>query len=79
MGFERYIQMHLDALDQAIADLPADRVRMHLCWGNYAGPHTADVPIEQLIDMVFSAKPSRCLVRSRQPAPRARVGDARRV
>ncbi len=57
MGFKRYIQLHLDALDQAIAELPADRVRMHLCWGNYAGPHTADVPIEQLIDMVFSAKP----------------------
>jgi 5-methyltetrahydropteroyltriglutamate--homocysteine methyltransferase len=58
MGFDRYIQMHVDALDQAIADLPADRVRMHLCWGNYAGPHTADVPIERLMDMVLAAKPS---------------------
>jgi 5-methyltetrahydropteroyltriglutamate--homocysteine methyltransferase len=58
MGFERYIQLHLDALDQSIADLPADRVRMHLCWGNYAGPHTADVPIERLMDMVLAAKPS---------------------
>ena len=58
MGFERYIQMHVDALDQSIADLPADRVRMHLCWGNYAGPHTADVPIERLMDMVLAAKPS---------------------
>jgi 5-methyltetrahydropteroyltriglutamate--homocysteine methyltransferase len=57
MGFARYIQLHLDALDQAIADLPADRVRLHLCWGNYAGPHTADVPIERLIEMVFNAKP----------------------
>ena len=58
MGFERYIQMHLDALDQAIADLPADRVRMHLCWGNYAGPHTDDVPIERLFNMVMGAKPA---------------------
>jgi 5-methyltetrahydropteroyltriglutamate--homocysteine methyltransferase len=58
MGFERYIQMHVDALDQSIADLPADRVRMHLCWGNYAGPHTADVPIERLMGMVLAAKPS---------------------
>lgn len=58
MGFERYIQMHVDALDQAIADLPADRVRMHLCWGNYAGPHTDDVPIERLFDMVIAARPS---------------------
>jgi 5-methyltetrahydropteroyltriglutamate--homocysteine methyltransferase len=58
MGFERYIQMHLDALDQSIADLPADRVRLHLCWGNYAGPHTADVPIERLFHMVMGAKPA---------------------
>lgn len=58
MGFERYTQLHVDALDQSIADLPADRVRMHLCWGNYAGPHTADVPIERLFDMVIAAKPS---------------------
>jgi 5-methyltetrahydropteroyltriglutamate--homocysteine methyltransferase len=58
MGFERYIQMHLDALDQSIADLPADRVRLHLCWGNYAGPHTADVPIERLFNMVMGAKPA---------------------
>jgi len=58
MGFERYIQMHVDALDQSIADLPADRIRMHLCWGNYAGPHTDDVPIERLFDMVIAAKPS---------------------
>jgi 5-methyltetrahydropteroyltriglutamate--homocysteine methyltransferase len=58
MGFQRYIQLHVDALDQAIADLPADRVRMHLCWGNYAGPHTADVPIERLMDMVLAARPS---------------------
>ena len=58
MGFERYIQMHLDALDQSIADLPADRVRLHLCWGNYAGPHTADIPIERLFNMVMGAKPA---------------------
>lgn len=58
MGFERYIQLHVDALDQSIADLPADRIRMHLCWGNYAGPHTDDVPIERLLSIVFGARPS---------------------
>jgi 5-methyltetrahydropteroyltriglutamate--homocysteine methyltransferase len=58
MGLERYIALHIDALNQSIADLPADRVRMHLCWGNYAGPHTADIPIERLFDMVINAKPS---------------------
>ena len=58
MGFEPYIEMHVDALNQSIADLPADRVRMHLCWGNYAGPHTDDIPIEKLFDIVIAAKPA---------------------
>jgi 5-methyltetrahydropteroyltriglutamate--homocysteine methyltransferase len=58
MGFRRYIDLHIEALNQAIRDLPADRVRMHLCWGNYAGPHTADIPIEELIDSVMAAKPT---------------------
>jgi 5-methyltetrahydropteroyltriglutamate--homocysteine methyltransferase len=58
MGYDRYLALHVDALNQAIADLPADRIRMHVCWGNYAGPHTADVPIERLFDLVIRAKPS---------------------
>jgi 5-methyltetrahydropteroyltriglutamate--homocysteine methyltransferase len=58
MGFQRYLELHLNALDDAVDGLPVDRIRMHLCWGNYAGPHTADVPIERLIETVMRAKPS---------------------
>ena len=38
--------------------MPPDRVRMHVCWGNYEGPHHYDVPLEDIIDIVFAARPS---------------------
>src|SRR5206468_2104237 len=44
------------AINEAIAGLPADRVRLHLCWGNYDGPHTHDVPLEPLLPIVYRAK-----------------------
>src|SRR2546425_794305 len=47
-GFLRAVALHIDAINEAIAGLPADRVRLHLCWGNYDGPHTHDVPLEPL-------------------------------
>jgi 5-methyltetrahydropteroyltriglutamate--homocysteine methyltransferase len=58
IGFERYIDMQLGALNDAIGDLPTDRVRMHVCWGNYAGPHHLDVPVERVLEPALRAKPS---------------------
>jgi 5-methyltetrahydropteroyltriglutamate--homocysteine methyltransferase len=58
IGLRRYIEMHLEALDAAIDGLPADRIRLHLCWGNYAGPHTKDVPLEEVLEPVFGARPA---------------------
>ena len=46
---------------------------MHLCWGNYEGPHHCDVPLADIIDIVFMARAERDLVRGRQSAPRARM------
>ena len=59
------------------ANIPPEQVRMHLCWGNYEGPHHHDVPLADIIDIVFVARPARHLVRGGQPAPRARVGGVR--
>jgi len=56
--FRKKAQMHVEALNYALADLPVDRLRMHLCWGNYDGPHHCDVPIADIIDIVFAARPS---------------------
>jgi 5-methyltetrahydropteroyltriglutamate--homocysteine methyltransferase len=47
----------IEALNAAVADLPADRMRLHLCWGNYEGPHQTDVPLRDIIGEVFLARP----------------------
>jgi len=56
--FRSYVQLHIEVLNAAVADLPADRMRVHLCWGNYPGPHHRDVPLEQIIDLILQARPS---------------------
>lgn len=55
--FKRAAQRQVEALNYALENVPADRVRMHLCWGNYEGPHTHDVDLDEIMDIVLSAKP----------------------
>src|SRR5215468_3611855 len=56
--FRKRIQMHVAALNHATQNVPVDQLRMHVCWGNYEGPHHCDVPLSDIIDIVFSARPS---------------------
>ena len=56
-GFRRMAALHLSALDHAVARIPPEQLRMHLCWGNYEGPHHYDVPLADLLDLVFAARP----------------------
>jgi 5-methyltetrahydropteroyltriglutamate--homocysteine methyltransferase len=55
--FHKRAQLHIEALNHALANIPAEQLRMHLCWGNYEGPHHRDVPLADIIDIVFMAKP----------------------
>ncbi len=55
--FRRAAELHVEALNAALENVPAERVRMHLCWGNYEGPHTHDVDLREIIDIVLRAKP----------------------
>ena len=55
--FKKAAQAQVEALNYALENVPADRVRMHLCWGNYEGPHHHDVDLREIIDIVLSAKP----------------------
>jgi len=50
------VALHVDAINEAIDGLPADRIRLHLCWGNYDGPHTHDVPLEPLLPIIYRAR-----------------------
>src|SRR6185437_9604990 len=56
--FRKQARLHVEALNHAVANIPAEQVRLHLCWGNYEGPHHCDVPLKDIIDVVFEAKAS---------------------
>jgi 5-methyltetrahydropteroyltriglutamate--homocysteine methyltransferase len=65
--FRRRIALHVEALNHAVANIPAERLRMHLCWGNYPGPHHCDVPLADIIDIVWTAKPATLLFEAANP------------
>jgi 5-methyltetrahydropteroyltriglutamate--homocysteine methyltransferase len=58
---------HIEVLNHALRNVPADRVRMHVCWGNYEGPHHHDVPMELLLPIVLKAKPQGLLFEAANP------------
>jgi 5-methyltetrahydropteroyltriglutamate--homocysteine methyltransferase len=56
--FRRMAHLHVEALNHALSNIPPEQVRLHLCWGNYEGPHHYDVPLADVIDIVFLARAS---------------------
>ena len=56
--FRKRAAMHIEALNHAVANIQPEQLRMHVCWGNYEGPHHCDVPLADIIDLVFTARPS---------------------
>ncbi len=58
---------HVEVLNHALRNIPADRMRMHICWGNYEGPHHHDIPLEQLLPVVIKAKPQALLFEAANP------------
>ena len=57
-AFVHHAERQVEALNYALENVPADRVRMHLCWGNYEGPHHCDIDLDKIISVVLKAKPS---------------------
>ena len=65
-----YLQLiggHIEALNHALRNVPADRVRMHVCWGNYEGPHTRDVEMAVILPTLLTAKPAALLFETANP------------
>jgi 5-methyltetrahydropteroyltriglutamate--homocysteine methyltransferase len=56
--FREVAELHVEALNEATRDIPPEAMRMHLCWGNYEGPHHLDVPFRDIIDIVLKARPA---------------------
>jgi 5-methyltetrahydropteroyltriglutamate--homocysteine methyltransferase len=55
--FRKRAQLHVEALNHAVSNISTEQLRLHMCWGNYEGPHHHDVPFGDVIDIVFAAKP----------------------
>ena len=61
VGLDEFLKnadLHVEALNHAVAGIPPERMRLHLCWGNYPGPHHRDVPLRDIIDVVLKARPA---------------------
>jgi len=56
--FRKRARLHIEALNHALANVPPEQARMHVCWGNYEGPHHCDVPLADIIEIVLLARPS---------------------
>lgn len=65
--FLRHAEIQVEALNHALSSVPADRVRMHVCWGNYEGPHVHDISLEKIIGVVLRAKPQAVLFEASNP------------
>ncbi len=63
----KVIETHIEVLNHAVRNIPADKMRMHICWGNYEGPHTHDVAWAKVAPVVFKAKPQAILFESANP------------
>ena len=54
--YKRYAMIRVDALNHALEDIPEDRVRYHICWGSWHGPHTTDIPLRDIVDVMLRVK-----------------------
>jgi 5-methyltetrahydropteroyltriglutamate--homocysteine methyltransferase len=66
-GFRKRMALNIEALNHAVRNIPVEKLRMHLCWGNYPGPHHCDVPLADIIDLVWTAKPPTILFEAANP------------
>ena len=65
--FLELAELHVEVLNDALRNVPPDRVRMHVCWGNYDGPHHHDVPLERLLPIVFKVRAQGLLIEAANP------------
>ncbi len=65
--YKRWLEKQIDIMNHAIEGLPADRIRYHICWGSWPGPHTSDVPLKDIVDVVLKAKVGAFVIEGANP------------
>ena len=65
--FQRAVAERVEVINYATRDIPPERMRLHVCWGNYEGPHTNDIPLREIIDIVLRARPDGLCLEAANP------------
>jgi 5-methyltetrahydropteroyltriglutamate--homocysteine methyltransferase len=65
--YRRWVEMHVDVLNEALEGIPEERVRYHVCWGSWPGPHTTDVPLADVVDLILKVKAGAYLIEGANP------------
>src|SRR5262245_57762545 len=65
--YYRWLARHVDLLNHALEGLPEDRVRYHVCWGSWPGPHTTDVPLRKIVDLILKVRAGAYLLEAANP------------
>ena len=65
--FVKIAEANVEALNHALRDIPPDRMRLHLCWGNYEGPHHRDIPLREIIHVALKARPQALSLEGANP------------
>ena len=65
--FLKQAEIQVEALNHAVQNIPSDRMRLHICWGNYEGPHTHDIPLAKVLPILLKAKPGAYLIEGANP------------
>src|SRR5580698_1001143 len=65
--FLKNAEIQVEALNHSLANVPSDRVRLHICWGNYEGPHVHDLPLQKILPILLKAKPQAFLIEGANP------------
>jgi 5-methyltetrahydropteroyltriglutamate--homocysteine methyltransferase len=65
--YRKWLALQVDVLNEAIAGLPADRIRYHVCWGSWPGPHTSDVPLKDIVDLLLGMNVGALVIENANP------------
>ena len=65
--YRRWVELHVEVLNEALAGIPEDRVRYHVCWGSWPGPHTTDVPLKDVADLILKVRAGAYLIEGANP------------
>jgi len=65
--YRKWVARHVEVLNHAIAGLPAERMRYHVCWGSWPGPHTTDVPLRDIVDLILAVNVGAYVIEGANP------------